>query len=383
MTITHEPDAFAPQPVPLLKENQNLSEAELGEEQRIGFVDVGEGYQLQYEIHGDMDSKVVIISQHGGPGQAYDDSHVDFYPPECKVIVWTQRGVKPGVRPDEYGLENNTLENSVDDLTKIADALGFEQYFLAGGSWGSAVSLAHAIKYPERVKALLLWGVYTGQPENFDDAVGPEAQAFAPLHFQKLIEDVPEDQRGSYKEIMAFHYGRVMEKDENGLPTVAAKRSAVAYAFWQLKLAEPAEGNISEKDAFLYSQLNDPNTIATPGEAIFDLFDSIGFKSSESMILEAVQPLHYIVNDSFMTDELNPMLPENAAKLADKLHLVIGTEDHNTLPKVAEALFNAVPNPSGRSTKREVRGGHLRTDTGVNDALHEESYEMVKQDLVS
>ena len=39
--------------------------------------------------------------------------------------------------------------------------LGIDRWVVFGGSWGSTLSLAYAIKHPQRVKALVLRGIYT------------------------------------------------------------------------------------------------------------------------------------------------------------------------------------------------------------------------------
>ena len=54
-----------------------------------------------------------------------------------------------------------TFENFVDDLETVVDAAGIERFALLGISQGCAVSIAYAVRHPERVSHLVLLGGYT------------------------------------------------------------------------------------------------------------------------------------------------------------------------------------------------------------------------------
>jgi pimeloyl-ACP methyl ester carboxylesterase len=49
----------------------------------------------------------------------------------------------------------------VGDLEALVDAIGLERFALLGISQGCAVSVAYAVKHPERVSHLILYGGYT------------------------------------------------------------------------------------------------------------------------------------------------------------------------------------------------------------------------------
>ena len=47
------------------------------------------------------------------------------------------------------------------DIEQLRQHLGLEQWdLLVGGSWGSALALAYATKYPELVKAMVLYSIF-------------------------------------------------------------------------------------------------------------------------------------------------------------------------------------------------------------------------------
>jgi DNA-binding winged helix-turn-helix (wHTH) protein len=53
-----------------------------------------------------------------------------------------------------------SFETFVRDLESVADAAGLDRFALFGASRGSAVSIAYAVRHPERVSHLILYGGY-------------------------------------------------------------------------------------------------------------------------------------------------------------------------------------------------------------------------------
>ena len=47
------------------------------------------------------------------------------------------------------------------DLEKLRSHLGVEKWVVFGGSWGSTLALVYAETHPDRVKALVLRGIFT------------------------------------------------------------------------------------------------------------------------------------------------------------------------------------------------------------------------------
>jgi len=57
-------------------------------------------------------------------------------------------------------VESVSFENFVDDLETVVDAAGIERFALLGISQGCAVSVGYAVRHPERVSQLILFGGY-------------------------------------------------------------------------------------------------------------------------------------------------------------------------------------------------------------------------------
>ena len=72
----------------------------------------------------------------------------------------------------DWNVGELSLEAFVTDLETVVDAAGVDQFVLLGISQGCAVSVAYAVKHPERVSHLVLYGGYTkgwakrGKPED-------------------------------------------------------------------------------------------------------------------------------------------------------------------------------------------------------------------------
>ena len=60
-------------------------------------------------------------------------------------------------------LQDNTTWHLVCDLEKLREHLAVEKWVVFGGSWGATLSLVYAQTHPDRVKALVLRGIFTGR----------------------------------------------------------------------------------------------------------------------------------------------------------------------------------------------------------------------------
>ena len=89
-----------------------------------------------------------------------------------RLILLDQRGTGLSDRGD--GGEPASLRTHVDDVRAVLDAVGSGRSAVLGASEGAAISILFATTYPERVRALVLYGGYA----HFSTWVlGPEALA--------------------------------------------------------------------------------------------------------------------------------------------------------------------------------------------------------------
>ena len=61
---------------------------------------------------------------------------------------------------DDVIMQENTTWDLVRDLEKLREQCGVERWVLFGGSWGFTLALAYAQTHPDRVKAIILRGIF-------------------------------------------------------------------------------------------------------------------------------------------------------------------------------------------------------------------------------
>lgn len=96
-------------------------------------------------------------------------THLDY---DAESPVWRHwlEGLSRGrrlVRYDERGcglsdwdVERFSFDAWVDDLELVVDAIGLRRFSLLGVSQGGAVAIAFAVRHPDLVERLVLWGAY-------------------------------------------------------------------------------------------------------------------------------------------------------------------------------------------------------------------------------
>lgn len=111
------------------------------------------GNQLAVEAFGSKDAPV-LIAHHGAPGLgSRAEPRATFGPlsDTYRVIVFDARG--SGESQGNPPFTHEQWAADVDALREWADA---EQIVIAGGSYGGFVAMEYAVRYPERVRAMVL-----------------------------------------------------------------------------------------------------------------------------------------------------------------------------------------------------------------------------------
>jgi class 3 adenylate cyclase len=85
----------------------------------------------------------------------------------ARVIRFDKRGT--GLSDRVAGIAN--LEDRMDDVRAVMDAVGSERAALFGISEGGPMSLLFAATYPERASALVLYGTYARQPVQMSESL--------------------------------------------------------------------------------------------------------------------------------------------------------------------------------------------------------------------
>ena len=83
-------------------------------------------------------------------------------------------------------VEDVSFETFVGDLETVVDAAGLERFALLGISQGCAVSIAYAVRHPERVTHLILFGGYAVGWAKRARSAAEKEQAAAMLTLMRL-----------------------------------------------------------------------------------------------------------------------------------------------------------------------------------------------------
>lgn len=112
---------------------------------------------IWYEVAGEG-SAVVLL--HGGTGDSasYWAEQVPFFVREFKVITIDHRGYGES----ELSKVGNYLETCADDISLVLDHLGIAKTHVVGLSLGGRVAQYFALKYPHRLRRLVLADTLSG-----------------------------------------------------------------------------------------------------------------------------------------------------------------------------------------------------------------------------
>lgn len=126
-----------------------------------GMLEVGvtQKHSLYYEESGNPEGNPVVVL-HGGPGGGVADFYRQFFDADAyRIIMFDQRG--SGKSTPAAELRENTTWDLVEDIEALRVHLGIDKWVVFGGSWGACLSIAYAEKHTDRVKALVLRGIFT------------------------------------------------------------------------------------------------------------------------------------------------------------------------------------------------------------------------------
>ena len=193
-------------------------------------LDVGQGHRIYVEQCGNP-SGIPVLVLHGGPGGGCSPAMRRYFDPAIyRVFLFDQRGCGRS-RPHAV-VEGNTTWDLVADIELIRTSCNIDRFILFGGSWGATLALVYAISHPDRVRHLVLRGVFLMTRAELDWFYGGGAGAFFPDLWRQFVAPIPVEERGDL--IGAYHrrlfsgnlgeesrLGRVWSNWENALASVS------------------------------------------------------------------------------------------------------------------------------------------------------------------
>jgi len=111
-----------------------------------------DGVNIYYEVHG---SGPTILLTHGySADTSMWKPQIEALSKNYRLVLWDMRGHGRSDYPEDPKQYSETA--TLDDMAAILDAVGAERAVIGGLSLGGYMSLAFHLKYPHRVRALLI-----------------------------------------------------------------------------------------------------------------------------------------------------------------------------------------------------------------------------------
>jgi proline iminopeptidase len=291
-----------------------------------GTLDVGDGHVVYFERVGTRAAKPAVFL-HGGPGGGISPDHRRLFDPaRYDVLLFDQRGC--GQSTPHASLEANTTWHLVDDIEKLRQLIGVEQWLVFGGSWGSSLALAYAQTHPARVSELVLRGVYTVTQAELDWYYQFGVSEMFPDKWARFQAPVPPAERGN----MMAAYRKLL----TGTDPQKQLEAARAWSVWE---------------AETITLLPNPDIAAKHDEGHF----ALAFARIEN---------HYFTHRGWLEDG---QLLRDAHKLAGIPGVIVhGRYDMPCPARYAWALHQAWPDADFHLIEG---AGHAWTEPGIMDQL--------------
>ena len=247
-------------------------------EPTTGTLPVSDVHTLYYE-RCNAPGGVDVLFLHGGPGSRIEPRHRRIFDPRrYRVVLFDQRGC--GKSTPLGSLKENTTWHLVDDMEMLRQHLKIDQWDLVGGSWGSALAMAYAAKHANRVRRMILRGIFTLRRKELDWFYNGGVAPIFPDEFRRFQKPIPENERADM--ISAYHQRLSASDDE------VKTEAAIAWTRWELA------PNSLLPNKSLEQKLADKNLCLTFATIENHYFYNNGFFNSDGFLLDSVDAFRNI-----------------------------------------------------------------------------------------
>lgn len=279
-----------------------------------------------------------IFFLHGGPGSHSRAVHRRYFDPDFfDIVLFDQRGCGKSVPAGET--RDNDTDALVADIDTIRQALGIQcKISLLGGSWGSTLALACALRYPQWIDELILRGVFLGTHEEVAWFTSGLAR-FAPDAWQQFAG------AAGGANLVDYYYDAVFAADNEH-----ALEAATRWAAYEMQIMRTGS----------------PSLPPTPATGLSAEAPLSPLQSAQATLHSARVQLHFLKHQCFLAG--NPLL-EAAQHIQLPVTIVQGELDLVCPPVTAWQLARCLP----QATLRLVSSaGHSALAGSLALALKEE-----------
>lgn len=292
-----------------------------------GYLKVSEIHEIYYEVCGSINGEPYLFV-HGGPGAGFSNEDKRFFDfKRYKVIFFDQRGSS---KSKPFGcVEENTTQDLVKDINALLTHLNLQKINVFGGSWGTTLSLVFAIQNPEKVKSLLLRGIFLGNKDSIEYYLKGGVENKFPKEWNRFKNNVPDT---TTLTIPAYYLDKMLY----GTPE-NKEFYCYEWVFYEISIFR---NDITESEI----------------DAIIKQFPYHSL---------AIMEAHYLSNDCFLRENY---ILENIANLDDIPIVIIHGRDDAICPVVyAEELHNRLK----KSTLYIQNGGHSDSEPEIEKRIIE------------
>jgi len=296
------------------------------------------GVDQWVRVRGEKLSNPVLISLHGGPGfpeawlQRYFNAVLEK---SFTIVYWDQRGAGRSFKPGGIAKSSMTVEQFIADLDQLVDIvrarLGQRKVVIFGHSWGSALGMLYAGRFPEKVS------VYVGGAQ-----IGDWAAAESASYALTLAEAERLNNRKAVKALRAI-----------GPPPYPAS-SVFTERTWSQRL----DGQLGPAMLWNMTRI----ALTGPEPVLFNLRRTMrAFRFSMDAMWPEVSTLN-----------LTKLVPT----LRMPVFFFVGRRDHWVVPETSVAYFNALSAPEKTLVWFERSGHEMFADEP--DKFNRTMVEMVR-----
>src|SRR4051812_42364483 len=185
-------------------------------------LEVGDGNRVYWEVCGDPHGRPAVVL-HGGPGAGMAPGLRGLFDQAVyRVVSFDQRNCgrsTPSAADPATDLSANTTGALVQDIERLREHLGVDQWLVFGVSWGTTLALAYAQQHPDRVAQLLLLAVTTTTCREVE-WITREMGRIWPEAWARFRNGVPDGEREGD---LATAYHRLLESADAAVREAAAR----------------------------------------------------------------------------------------------------------------------------------------------------------------
>ena len=290
-------------------------------------------HQIYYEQCGNP-SGIPVVFLHGGPGSGCNPTQRRFFDPKhYRIVLLDQRGC--GRSTPQGEVTDNTTDDLVNDIEALRKHLNIVKWHVFGGSWGSSLALAYAVRHVNSIISLVLRGIFLSRASELAWFLG-DVKHFQPEGWQRLINYLPEYER---ENVLTAFSARIFADD--------AATNIPAAIHWN-----------SYESNMMRLLPGEPSTTVAAKTA-----DEVTKENSTELARARVQ-IHYVQNQCFMDGDA--ILKAATTLSAIPTVIVQGRYDMVCPPITAWELAQAMPHAK---LVMVADAGHSAMELGIMNAL--------------